>query len=251
MGTPATIRIGTSGWVYRHWRGVFYPPRLATARWFGFYSAAFATVEINNTFYRLPAPSVFDAWRQQAPPGFVYTIKASRFLTHQKKLKDPVGPLELLMERAHHLGPHLGPILYQLPPWHCDIGRLRDFVAALPSCFRHVLEFRDPSWYTEEVHSLLTHANVGFCIHDLKGEPCPQWVTAPFAYLRFHGPTKTAYVGRYERDHLRYRADEIEWYRDQGLDVYAYFNNDPEGHAVANARELCDMLHIGHAVTVG
>ena len=181
-------------------------------------------------------PRPYSTPGEQAAPGFVYTIKASKFLTHQKKLKDPVGPLELLLERARRLGPHLGPILYQLPPWHCDIERLRDFLAALPDGFRHVLEFRDPSWYTEEVHRLLTQASVGFCIHDMKGVPCPQWVTAPFAYLRFHGPTNTAYVGRYEHD--QFAPGQM---KSSGIAVKAWTstlasNNDPEGSAIANAR---------------
>src|SRR5262249_34090693 len=160
--------------------------------------------EINNSFYRLPTAEAFAGWRRQAPPGFVYAVKASRFLTHFKKLKDPAGPLENILGRARLLGPHQGPALYQLPPhWRCDAGRLRGFLAGFPAALRHVLEFRDPSWYTDEVRDLLEEAGVGFCIHDLRGQPCPAWVPGPLAYLRFHGSTEVAYAGRYDRDHLR------------------------------------------------
>jgi uncharacterized protein YecE (DUF72 family) len=142
------LRIGTSGWNYRHWRGVFYPPDLPVKKWFAFYQRFFDTVEINNTFYRLPAARVFEEWRRQAPTGFIYAVKASRFLTQRKKLKDPEQPLENILGRARHLGSRLGPILYQLPGrWHCNVQRLRDFFACLPGDLEHVFEFRDPSWY--------------------------------------------------------------------------------------------------------
>jgi uncharacterized protein YecE (DUF72 family) len=127
------VRIGTSGWIYKHWRGVFYPERLPAREWFAFYARSFDTVEINNTFYRLPSPAAFAAWHDQAPPGFVYAVKASRYLTHMKKLKDPADALERILGRARLLGPYLGPVLYQLPPhWRCDLDRLREFLAALP-----------------------------------------------------------------------------------------------------------------------
>ena len=173
------VRIGTSGWIYQHWRRTFYPADLPVKRWFAFYSESFDTVEINNTFYRLPPPEVFRVWARQAPPGFLYAIKASRFLTHLKKLKDPAEPIARLLERARLLGAHLGPLLYQLPPnWHRDVGRLRDFIACLPRYLDHVFEFRDPSWYTDEVCRLLDDSGVGFCIHDLRGSASPRWVKA-------------------------------------------------------------------------
>jgi uncharacterized protein YecE (DUF72 family) len=248
MGTaavaePGEVRIGTSGWIYRHWRGVFYPPKLPVSRWFAFYNEWFDTVEINNTFYRLPSPEAFLGWRKQAPPGFVYAIKASRFLTHMKKLKDPEEPLERILGRARQLGPHLGPVLYQLPPrWGCDVGRLRQFIAALPLDLCHVFEFRDPSWYNAEVRALLTETGMSFCIHDLRGFPCPEWVTGPVVYLRFQGPTQVAYAGRYEFGHLRRWAERIRELRASGRAVYAYFNNDDRGHALTNARELQSLL---------
>src|SRR5207244_1529086 len=154
--------------------GVFYPAALPVARWFAHYSRHFDAVEVNNTFYRLPAGGVFARWGRQAPAGFRFAIKASRFLTHNKKLKDPEQPLANLLGRARELGPHLGPVLYQLPPrWHCNPDRLRQFLAALPAGVEHVFEFRDPSWLNEGVRDLLAEYGAGFCIHDLRGFPCP------------------------------------------------------------------------------
>jgi len=237
--------VGTSGWIYQHWRGVFYPPGLSAVRWFEFYSRHLDTVEVNNTFYRLPSAEVFTAWGRQAPAGFVYAVKASRFLTHRKKLKDPAQPLETFQRRARHLGPRLGPVLYQLPPrWRCDVDRLRRFVALLPADLHHVFEFRDPSWYNPAVRDVLEGAGAGFCVHDLQGAPCPDWVTGPLAYLRFHGPTEAPYAGRYDPDQLRPWARWVQRVRESGRDVYVYFNNDGGGHAVANARELKVLLDL-------
>lgn len=242
---PSTIRIGTSGWIYRHWRGRFYPADLPVQAWFDHYAKYFDTVEINNTFYRLPAPSVFSAWKQQAPPGFVYALKASRYLTHLKKLKDPEGPLELFLGRARRLEGHLGPILYQLPPhWHCDVNRLAHFLAALPADLLHIMEFRDPSWFNNRVRKLLETHRVGFCMHDLRGLDCPIWVTGPAAYVRFHGPTKLSYAGAYSTQQLRLWADRVRSFQALGRAVYVYFNNDDQAFAVQNAQELRRLLDL-------
>src|SRR4051812_9160115 len=153
---PAQVRIGCSGWQYRHWRGDFYPADLTQKHWLDYYTKHFDTVEINNTFYRLPEAEAFASWRARVPKQFVYAVKASRFLTHMKKLKDPVEPLDRLFSRARLLGSRLGPVLYQLPPhWTVDVERLSTFVGSLPSRRRHAIEFRDPSWYTDEVFALL------------------------------------------------------------------------------------------------
>jgi uncharacterized protein YecE (DUF72 family) len=240
------VRIGTSGWNYRHWRRRFYPPDLAVRDWFSFYSRSFDTVEINNTFYRLPGAEIFASWRQQAPSGFVYAVKASRFLTHLKKLKDPVEPLQRILGRARILGGHLGPVLYQLPPnWRCDLDRIRRFIAELPRDLQHVLEFRDPSWHIEEVQSLLRESGIAFCIHDLRGCASPCWITAQHVYLRFHGPARAAYGGRYDHTHLATWAEKIVQLQASGRDVYAYFNNDENAYAVANACELRDLIKRG------
>lgn len=240
---PGRVRVGTSGWVYKHWRGVVYPKPLPVKHWFAHYATKFDTVEINNSFYRLASEDAYGEWRQQAPPGFLYAVKASRFLTHMKKLKDPVEPLANVLRRARLLGPHLGPVLYQLPPrWRCDPGRLRAFLELLPRDVTQVMEFRDPSWYTHAVRELLEAHGVGFCIHDLRGVPSPEWVTARAVYVRFHGPTGHAYAGGYPRERLRSWADWIAERRHVGHDVYVYFNNDDAGHAVFNALTLRDLL---------
>jgi uncharacterized protein YecE (DUF72 family) len=243
MAKHGQLRIGTSGWIYSHWRGVFYPADLPTQRWLSFYAEHFSTVEVNNTFYRLPSAETFMEWRRQAPTGFVYAVKASRYLTHLKKLKDPAEPVERIVGRAGHLGPHLGPILYQLPPrWRCDVTRLRQFIAHLPTKLNHVFEFRDPSWCNEEVRFLLAQTGMSFCIHDMRGFQCPAWTTGPLVYIRFHGPTDLKYAGRYGQAQLRTWADRIRDFLSSGRDVYVYFNNDDQGHAVTDARELITLL---------
>lgn len=237
------VRVGTSGWIYKHWKKVVYPADLPPRKWLAHYAAAFDTVELNNSFYRLPSAEAFREWARQAPPGFVFAVKASRYLTHMKKLKDPEAPLANVLGRARELGDHLGPVLYQLPPgWHVDVGRLRHFLSILPADFTHVVEFRDPTWYADAVREALAEFNVGFCVHDLRGEPTPEWVTGPVVYVRFHGPTARAYAGRYTEAQLRLSAERIHGWRRAGRDVYAYFNNDDAGHAVTNARELRILL---------
>ena len=243
MTSPGLIRIGTSGWNYKHWRGRFYPADLPVARWFAYYSRRFDTVEINNTFYRLPPEEVFLAWRRQAPPDFLYAVKASRFLTHMKKLNDPADSLDRILGRARQLGAHLGPVLYQLPPhWKCNLNRLREFIACLPLDLRHVFEFRDPSWCHQDVRALLTETGMSYCIHDMRGFYCPRWVTGPVAYLRFHGPTEKKYAGCYTRAQLAGWAEAIRAIRESGHDVFVYFNNDDAAHAVRNAQELRGLL---------
>lgn len=237
------VWVGTSGWNYKHWKGVVYPADLPARRWLAHYAATFDTVEVNNSFYRLPSEATFRDWAGQVPPGFLFAVKASRYLTHMKKLKEPEGPLDLFLGRARGLGERLGPILYQLPPgWHADVGRLRHFLSVLPADPTHVVEFRDSSWYAGEVRSALAERGVGFCIHDLRGEPTPQWLTARAVYVRFHGPTARAYAGRYSPEQLRAWAGRIDGWRRAGHDVYAYFNNDDAGNAFANAGELRSLL---------
>ncbi len=238
----ASVRVGTSGWIYRDWRGAFYPARLPVARWFDYYAERFDTVEVNNSFYRLPAEGVFDAWAAAAPKGFLYALKASRYLTHMKKLREPEEPLARFFSRATHLKKTLGPVLYQLPPhWGVDVERLRAFLAALPEGVEHVVEFRDPSWFCDAVREALEAGRVGFCVHDMPGLACPKWVTSRVVYLRFHGPEAQRYAGRYGRRRLAARA---AWVREhaKGRDVYAYFNNDIGGDAAHDALDLREML---------
>ncbi len=242
-----TIRIGTSGWVYNHWRGLFYPPALPHSAWFAHYARAFDTVEINNSFYRLPSAATFDAWRDQAPPGFCYAVKASRYLTHLKKLKDPEQPLQTLFERAERLRHTLGPVLYQLPPrWQVNVERFESFLAALPAGYTHVVEFRDSSWLIEDVFRRMERYGVAHCIHDLRPLEIPPRVTAPTVYLRFHGDR---YAGSYSHDALALWADRIAAWRDAGHHVWAFFNNDIGGHAIQNARTLLELLGIAPYAT--
>ena len=255
---PQQIRIGCSGWQYKHWRGDFYPAELTQARWFDQYALSFDTVEINNSFYRLPPAETFAKWREQAPPRFIYAVKASRFLTHMKKLKDPEGPLDLFFENARHLGTHLGPVLFQLPPhWPINLERLEHFLRALrdvrtglarvPGVARNptrwdVVEFREPSWYDQRVYELLDAYKVALCLHDMQGSAIKDTVVGPFVYVRFHGWTK--YSGRYADNHLDTWADWLTARIEEGLDVFAYFNNDVGGHAPRDAVRLRDRIHV-------
>lgn len=234
--------VGTSGWNYRHWRQVFYPPDLPVARWFQFYAQRFDTVELNNTFYRLPQASTFAAWREQAPEGFVYAVKASRYITHLKKLKDAAQPLERFTARARHLRQHLGPILYQLPPhWRRDLARLEAFLALLPGDLLHVFEFRDESWFSDDTLALLDRHGVGFCVVDLPGLRCPVRLTGRVGYIRLHGPDRP-YQGSYSERELATWARRTREFLDSGHPTYVYFNNDAHGYAVQNARRLRELL---------
>ena len=239
-----TVRIGTSGYVYPHWSGIYYPEDLPEKKWFDYYLRDFDTVEINNTFYRLPDPEVFEKWGEAAPEGFLYTFKMSRYLTHVKKLKDAPEPLGNFLSRARGAGRSLGPFLCQLPPrWNVNTERLENFFKALPEDDRFVLEFRDDRWHCEEVQSLLEKYDVTFCIHDHPDiEDCPEWVTSDTVYLRFHGPSEEEYAGSYPEEFLNRIADKIAKWHGQGLTVFVYFNNDVGGHAVTNALDLKSML---------
>lgn len=235
-------RIGTSGWVYAHWRGTFYPQNLPQSHWYGHYARHFDTVEVNYSFYRLPSEATFDRWRAQAAPGFLYAIKANRYLTHVKRLKDAADPLERFLSRARRLGDKLGPILWQLPPkWPVDPARLEAFVALLPVDLTHAFEFRDPRWFVEPIRGILERRGLTFCIFDMPDLPCPAWVTGDTVYLRFHG-SGAVYAGRYGQERLRPWADRIRQWLAEGRAVYAYFNNDAFGHAVEDAQALQDLL---------
>ncbi|MFQ5860482.1 MAG: DUF72 domain-containing protein [Dehalococcoidia bacterium] len=236
------VLIGTSGWSYAHWRGPFYPPELPQARWLEFYTQRFPTVELNNSFYRLPLSKTFQNWRTRVPQGFLFAVKASRFITHIKRLRDVAEPLETFLERARLLAEKLGPLLYQLPPGlGRDEARLSSFLALLPRDLQHVVEFRNPSWYDEGTLALLMGHNVAFCVHDMRGCATPVLATADFAYVRLHGPTGT-YSGCYTKEALEEWADQVRAIG-QGLKaVYIYFNNDIGGFAVANAMSLAAKL---------
>ncbi|HXE80149.1 MAG TPA: DUF72 domain-containing protein [Vicinamibacterales bacterium] len=241
MNASPLLRIGCSGWQYRHWRGSFYPADLPVANWLARYARTFDTVELNNSFYRLPSAAAFRRWRDQTPPGFLFAVKASRYLTHMKKLKDPGEPLARFFEAAGELGPKLGPVLYQLSPrWAANIERLRAFVAALPRGVSHVMEFRDPSWYAPEILNVLERAGVALCLHDMTGSATVRRRVGPFAYVRFHGTTRRG--GRYDDAALESWAEWMESELRRGAPVFAYFNNDVGGHAPRDAARLAARL---------
>ena len=237
------IFIGTSGWHYKHWLGgVFYPPGTTGPNLFQFYARHFNTVEINNSFYHLPAASTFDTWRESSPRNFCFAVKASRFITHMKKLKDPQSSSEKFFLAAGRLEGKLGPILFQLPPrWKVNHERLAEFLESLPVEHKYVFEFRDESWFQPQVFALLRKHNVAHCIHDFADMKVPHEITADFSYIRFHGPTTAKYAGWYSSEQLQEWAKRIKTWRLKV--VYAYFNNDPEGAAVQNALELKQLSH--------
>ncbi len=239
--SPAAVRVGCSGWQYKHWRGDFYPAGLPAARWLEYYASHFDTVEINNSFYRLPLAETFADWRRRVPSSFIYAVKASRYLTHMKKLKEPGPPVALLFSRARRLGRRLGPVLYQLPPrWPRNLERLETFLQTLPKTVRHAIEFRDPSWYTDDTLLLLSKHHVTMCLHDMAGSETGQRRSGPFIYVRFHGPQR--YTGRYLDDVLDRWAEWCAGFHSDGTPVYAYFNNDAGGHAPRDAVRLRDKL---------
>jgi len=239
----ARIHIGTSGWHYKHWLGVFYPPGLKSAEMLEFYAQSFDTVEINNTFYHLVANKTFDNWRDLMPAHFRFAIKASRFITHMKKLKDARTSSAKFFSGAERLGKKLGPILFQLPPrWHMDLDRLTSFLRSLPAHNKYVFEFRDPSWLNPYVYEALRAHNAAFCIHDLANMETPLEITANFTYVRFHGPTTIRYAGSYSTKQLRRWADWLEEKRSELAEIYAYFNNDPAGAAIRNALTFKNFL---------
>jgi uncharacterized protein YecE (DUF72 family) len=241
-GTQPQIRVGTSGWHYDHWVGRFYPAELKKSDWLGFYMQHFDTVEINNTFYHLPKETSIKRWHKQAPKGFIYTVKANRYITHIKRLKDTREEVERFFERIKPLGVNLGPVLYQLPPGlNKDAKLLADFLALLPKKRPCVFEFRNDTWYCDEVYKLLDEHNVGFCTHDMPGKVSPRIVTGKSVYVRFHGATGR-YSGNYPTKTLQAWT---RWVRENAKphhNVYAYFNNDYNAYAVNNAKQLREML---------
>ncbi len=225
---------GTSGYQYNHWLGVFYPEDLPRDRWFEYYAERFDTVEINNTFYGLPARETFEDWRARAPEGFTYVLKYSQYGTHRKKLKDPEGHISTFLERTEPLRELMGPILVQLPPnWRANPGRLREFLDAAPRELRWAIEFRHPDWLQEPVYAVLREHNAALVIHDVIADH-PRVVTADWVYLRYHGGPN----GRYSEAEMVSEAAGIREHLSAGRDVYAFFNNDAHGWALENLRQL-------------
>ena len=232
------IHVGCSGWNYKSWRNTFYPASLPASEWLTYYAERFDTVEINNSFYRLPERSVFERWQHQVHDQFIFAVKASRYLTHMKRLRDPDEPVARLFDRVSALDSKLGPVLYQLPPsFPIDVGRLDQFLGSRPVGVRHVFEFRDPSWYTDATFACLSKHSASLCLHDMVGSAIAEPQVGPCLYVRFHG-TAGRYHGGYTDAALKQWADTVVRAAHDGHDVYAYFNNDPEAEAARNAVTL-------------
>ncbi len=230
--------IGTSGWHYDDWRGRFYPEKLPKVQWLEFYARHFPTLEINNTFYRLPKESVFQKWHDSSPDGFIFSVKVSRLITHIKRLKDCNEAIDSFMSRAALLKGKLGPLLFQLPPGlHRDDTILTAFLETLPPGLKHVVEFRHQSWFTEEVFDILHRHHIGFCVFDMPKLTSPLLATADFAYIRFHG-SDSLYSSCYSDEALAGWAGRIAGLAGNLEAVYIYFNNDVEGFALKNAATI-------------
>jgi uncharacterized protein YecE (DUF72 family) len=234
------LRIGCSGWSYIHWRGRFYPETLPAREHFAFYAQHFDTVELNNSFYRQPPRERFEAWREQAPPGFLFAVKGSRYVTHIKRLAVEQKSVDLVMEPALGLRDKLGPVLFQLQAnFHADADRLQRFLGMLPKDRRITLEFRHDSWLVPTVFDQLRMHGVALCVPDHPKMPKSFEITSDFTYIRMHLPASG--LGYGERA-LRPWADRILDWRRRGLDVFVYFNNDMEGHAIRDAKALLELL---------
>lgn len=244
------VRIGCSGYHYKHWKGPFYPERFPPSRMLDFYVKRFDTVELNTTFYRLPPKTAVEEWRAGSPPGFVFAAKGSRFITHMKKLKDPALALDRYFDGVAPLGDKLGPIVFQLPPfWECNLDRLREFLIALPDGHRYAFEFRNPTWHSPDVYALLERHNAAFCPFDIAGFQSPILTTADFAYVRLHGPGPGKYQGSYPDETLAKWERYVENWRETLRAVYIYFDNDMSGFAVRDALALRKRLDLdGHII---
>ena len=235
---PMPVMIGTSGWQYADWGGRFYPRHMPPAQWLRHYAEHFQTVEVNNAFYRLPEAETFRRWRDTTPDDFVIGVKASRYLTHVRRLRDPTEPVGRLLSRAQHLGDKLGPVLLQLPPnFRADLPALRATLEAFPRSVRVAFEPRHESWHTDAAFDLLEECEVAFCLSDVAGRRGPIRRTADWGYLRLHGGRATP-APCYGRTALRTWARRLTELWDKDDDVYAYFNNDHGGCAVRDAHRF-------------
>jgi uncharacterized protein YecE (DUF72 family) len=255
MGRPW---IGTSGWNYKHWRGEIYPKGLQAKKWLEFYAERFDTVEINNSFYRVPAPGVMAGWAQQTPPGFRFAPKLWRGITHYRRLKNSSEFLSGFFQVAGELDPERrGPTLIQLPPQSGkDLDRLLAFLDDLRASggdsWRVAMEFRNDEWNSRDVDDALAERGVAICVHDMAGRGArTQPNHAPFVYLRRHGSYEAKYAGSYSREHTARDADSVSRWLEEGRDVYIYFNNDIGGHAFRDAQSLKELIGLESPVSRG
>jgi len=240
--TAASIRIGTSGWAYDHWKGPFYPPHIGSDAMLAEYARHFDTVELNSTFYRLPAPETLERWADSVPAGFTFAVKASRYITHIKKLKDSAETLPPFLERVRLLGDCLGPVLFQLPPrFHYNGARLEALLDQLPDDLACAFEFRDETWFNQETFELLDSRGAALCLYDLGGRTAPERPTGAFVYVRLHGPHE-AYAGRYSDAALDHWAAALRGWSQDRRPCWCFFDNDAAGHAPADAQRLLSLL---------
>lgn len=236
-----TVLIGTSGWHYQHWKGGFYPQGLPARGWLEYYAARFQTVELNNAFYRLPSREAFESWSGQLPEGFVVAVKASRYLTHIRRLREPRDPVRLLVERSTGLGDKLGPYLLQLPPnLRADLESLEATLAAFPSDARVAVEMRHRSWFTDECRKVLERRGAALCLADGGSVVPPLWRTVDWTYVRFHGG-KASPESCYGETALQSWAKKLASAWDPEDQLFAYFNNDAHGCAPRDARTLARL----------
>jgi uncharacterized protein YecE (DUF72 family) len=237
------IHIGTSGWHYKHWKGRFYPEGLKESDQLDYYiQQGFKTVEINNSFYHLPDVKTFQQWQKKVPEGFIFSVKASRYITHMKKLKDSSEALTLFLERAKILRKNLGPILFQLPPgWKINVERLESFLKILPKEYRYAFEFRNATWYNEKVYQLLHDHHCAFCIYELNHHLSPIAITTDFIYIRLHGPGEK-YQGNYTDSALKKWSKQLKHWTGQGKEIFVYFDNDQNAYAAFNAKKLNELV---------
>lgn len=233
------IRVGTSGWQYRDWLGLFYPAGTPPDGWLSHFASQFRTVEVNSSFYRLPSEATFLRWRDATPDGFVMAVKASRYITHVRRLREPREPVALFWSRAHGLGDRLGPVLFQLPPeFRCDVALLRGLLAALPGGMRAAFEFRHDSWMRDDVLDALDGSGAALVLAHRPGRRVPMIVTGGWSYVRFHQGTRAG--PGYTRRTLSAWARRIASL--PAREVFVYFNNDTGGAAVADARSMISLL---------
>jgi uncharacterized protein YecE (DUF72 family) len=237
------VFIGTSGWSYNHWKENFYPKNLKNNKWLSYYSSAFSTVEVNTTFYHLPKNTTILNWFAQVPDHFLFSIKASRYITHQKRLLDCEESLDIFFNSIKDLKSKVGPILFQLPPsFKINKDRLIDFIDCLKDDYRYVFEFRHNSWFVDEIYDLLSKKGIGLCITDLNGALSPEKITSDFVYIRLHGP-KQSYKGSYSQVKLKSWKKKIQRWSAKNS-VYCYFDNEEKGYAIQDAQSLQKLLEI-------
>lgn len=236
------IHIGTSGWHYKHWKNFFYPENLKEADQLLFYTGIFETVEINNSFYHLPDKKTFLQWRKKVPEKFIFSVKASRYITHMKKLKDCTESLTIFLQQAKALKEKMGPVLFQLPPgWKINIERFESFLNILLPEYRYTFEFRNASWYDENIYKLLKEHRCAFCIYELNHHLSPLEVTTDFVYIRLHGPAEK-YAGSYPLRTLKLWVKRCREWASKGKEVFIYFDNDQKGYAAFNAKTLKELI---------